>query len=152
MRRSYTSIFLALLFSFLIQGQESGVTSTPNIVIYLADDQNAWDYQIHGNDQVDTSHYDRLVREGMSFSNAYTAQAICAPTRSQLFTGLFPVRNGCMANHLPVKKVKDINDYFSDLGYEVILAGKGHIKPFSVFNWTHFYHTDENRLLPIKKN
>jgi uncharacterized sulfatase len=56
-----------------------------------------------------------------------------------------------MANHLPVKKVKDINDYFSDLGYEVILAGKGHIKPFSVFNWTHFYHTVENRLLPIKK-
>jgi uncharacterized sulfatase len=151
MRFSYTLIFHALLCSFFIQGQEPGVYSTPNIIIYLADDQNAWDYQIHGNDQVDTSHYDRLVREGMSFSNAYTAQAICAPTRSQLFTGLFPVRNGCMANHLPVKKVKDINDYFSDLGYEVILAGKGHIKPFSVFNWTHFYHTVENRLLPIKK-
>lgn len=56
-----------------------------------------------------------------------------------------------MANHLPVKKVKDINDYFSDLGYEVILAGKGHIKPSNVFNWTHFYHTTENRLLPLNK-
>ena len=151
MKRSYTFIFPALLFSFLIQGQKSGLTSTPNIVIYLADDQNAWDYKIHGNDQVDTSNYDRLVREGMSFSNAYTAQAICAPSRSQLFTGLFPVRNGCMANHLPVKKVKDINDYFNALGYEVILAGKGHIKPNAVFNWTHFYHTAENRLLPINK-
>lgn len=151
MKFSYAILFSALLFSFLIQSQESAPSSTPNIVIYLADDQNAWDYEIHGNDQVDTSHYDRLVQEGMSFTNAYTAQAICAPSRSQLFTGLFPLRNGCMANHLPVKNVKDINDYFNDLGYEVILAGKGHIKPSSVFNWTHFYHTAENRLLPIKK-
>ena len=151
MKLSYTALFSALLFSFLTHGQAAADAPTPNIFIYLADDQNAWDYEIHGNDQVDTSHYDRLVREGMSFTNAYTAQAICAPSRSQLFTGLFPVRNGCMANHLPVKKVKDINDYFSDLGYEVILAGKGHIKPSTVFNWTHFYHTTENRLLPLNK-
>jgi uncharacterized sulfatase len=151
MKLSYTALFSALLFSFLTHGQAADDAPTPNIFIYLADDQNAWDYEIHGNDQVDTSHYDRLVREGMSFTNAYTAQAICAPSRSQLFTGLFPVRNGCMANHLPVKKVKDINDYFSDLGYEVILAGKGHIKPTNVFNWTHFYHTNENRLLPLNK-
>ena len=151
MKFSNAFLFPVLLFSFLIQAQELNETSPPNIIIYLADDQNAWDYEIHGNDQVDTSHYDRLVREGMSFTNAYTAQAICAPSRSQLFTGLFPVRNGCMANHLPVKKVKDINDYFSDLGYDVILAGKGHIKPSTVFNWTHFYHTVENRLLPINK-
>ena len=151
MKLSYTALFSALLFSFLTHGQAAADAPTPNIFIYLADDQNAWDYEIHGNDQVDTSHYDRLVREGMSFTNAYTAQAICAPSRSQLFTGLFPVRNGCMANHLPVKKVKDINDYFSDLGYEVILAGKGHIKPSNVFNWTHFYHTTENRLLPLNK-
>ena len=90
MKRSHTFIFPALLFSFLIQGQKSGLTSTPNIVIYLADDQNAWDYKIHGNDQVDTSNYDRLVREGMSFSNAYTAQAICAPSRSQKDFDIFP--------------------------------------------------------------
>ena len=151
MKLSYNPLFSALLFSFFTHGQAADDAPPPNIFIYLADDQNAWDYEIHGNDQVDTSHYDRLVREGMSFTNAYTAQAICAPSRSQLFTGLFPVRNGCMANHLPVKKVKDINDYFSDLGYEVILAGKGHIKPTNVFNWTHFYHTTENRLLPLNK-
>ena len=69
MKLSYTFIFPALLFSFLIQGQESSVTSTPNIVIYLADDQNAWDYEIYGNDQVDTSHYDRLYR--MAWRNKY---------------------------------------------------------------------------------
>ena len=120
MRFSYTFIFPVLLFSILIQSQDLSNTSPPNIIIYLADDQNAWDYGIHGNDQVDTSNYDRLVREGIFFSNAYTAQAICAPARSQLFTGLFPIRNGCMANHLPVKKLKDINDYFNDLGWFLV--------------------------------
>jgi uncharacterized sulfatase len=89
MKLSYTALFSALLFSFLTHGQAAADAPTPNIFIYLADDQNAWDYEIHGNYQVDTSHYDRLVREGMSFTNAYTAQAICAPSRSQLFTGLF---------------------------------------------------------------
>ena len=149
---TFSSLFLVLPFFFAV-GQQGGSQKPyqPNIVIYLSDDQNAWDFRTFGNTQVDTSHFDRLVREGMTFSNAYTAQAICAPSRSQLFTGLFPMRNGCMANHLPVKNVKDINDYFNNLGYEVILAGKGHIKPSSVFNWTRFYHTIENRLLPINK-
>ena len=81
-------LFFALLFSFLTHGQAADDAPTPNIFIYLADDQNAWDYEIHGNDQVDTSHYDRLVREGMSFTNAYTAQAIwrqAAPNYLRVF-------------------------------------------------------------------
>lgn len=136
----------------LVYGQNlSKINTRPNIIIYLADDQNAWDYGAHGNNQVNTSNYDTLVLEGMRFSNAYTAQAICAPSRSQLFTGLFPMKNGCMANHLPVKNVRDINDYFKALGYEVVLAGKGHIKPSSVFNWTAFFPTLTNRLLPVKQ-
>ena len=146
---AYIPVFLTLPFLFASEQAVSQAPIQPNIVIYLSDDQNAWDFRTFGNTQVDTSHIDRLVREGMTFSNAYTAQAICAPSRSQLFTGLFPMRNGCMANHLPVKNVTDINDYFNAIGYEVILAGKGHIKPAKVFNWTHFYHTVDNRLLPI---
>ena len=149
---NYILLFIALpFFSLFGQQKNSQEPHKPNIIIYLSDDQNAWDFRTFGNPQVDTSHVDRLIREGMTFSNAYTAQAICAPSRSQLFTGLFPMRNGCMANHLPVKNVPDINDYFNAIGYEVILAGKGHIKPSSVFNWTHFYHTAKNRLLPIDK-
>ncbi|MFL2594133.1 MAG: sulfatase-like hydrolase/transferase, partial [Flavobacteriaceae bacterium] len=50
--------------------------SKPNIFIYIADDQNSWDYQTFGNTQVKTSNFDRLVKEGLSFSNAYTTQAI----------------------------------------------------------------------------
>jgi uncharacterized sulfatase len=130
--------FLLFSFSFDVFGQYTS-HSKPNIFIYIADDQNSWDYVTFGNTQVKTTNFDRLVNEGLSFSNAYTSQAICAPSRSQLFTGLFPMKNGCFANHLPVRNVKDINDYMTELGYDVVLAGKGHIKPNSVFNWTHYF-------------
>ena len=142
--------FLLFSLAFDAFGQNPS-HSKPNIFIYIADDQNSWDYVTFGNTQVKTTNFDRLVNEGLSFSNAYTTQAICAPSRSQLFTGLFPMKNGCFANHLPVKNVKDINDYMTESGYDVVLAGKGHIKPNSVFNWTRYFSTNSDRLIPINK-
>ena len=133
------------------QNEANTTNQPPNVIIYIADDQNYWDYETFGNPQVVTSAVNRLVKEGMTFSNAYTAQAICSPSRSQIYTGLYPIKNGCMANHLPVKDVPDINDYLGDLGYEVVLAGKGHIKPNRVFNWTHHFQTEKYRGLPIKQ-
>ena len=145
-----------LIFSIVISltvdafGQYAS-NSKPNIFIYISDDQNSWDYEIFGNKQVKTNNFDRLVNEGLRFSNAYTAQAVCAPSRSQLFTGLFPMKNGCYANHLPVRNVKDINDFLNESGYDVVLAGKGHIKPNSVFNWTRYFPTNSERRIPIEK-
>ena len=145
-----------LIFSIVISltvdafGQYAS-NSKPNIFIYISDDQNSWDYEIFGNKQVKTNNFDRLVNEGLRFSNAYTAQAVCAPSRSQLFTGLFPMKNGCYANHLPVRNVKDINDFMNESGYDVVLAGKGHIKPNSVFNWNRYFPTNSERRIPIEK-
>ena len=152
MTTTYKNQLIILLFSLSINsfGQFAS-HSKPNIFIYIADDQNSWDYEIFGNNQVKTNNFDRLVHEGLRFSNAYTTQAVCAPSRSQLFTGLFPMKNGCYANHLPVRNVKDINDFMSELGYDVVLAGKGHIKPNSVFNWTRYFPTNSDRLIPITK-
>ena len=149
-RDQFIVFFLLFYFTFDTFGQYAS-HSKPNIFIYIADDQNSWDYVTFGNTQVKTTNFDRLVNEGLSFSNAYTSQAICAPSRSQLFTGLFPMKNGCFANHLPVRNVKDSNDYMTELGYDVVLAGKGHIKPNSVFNWTHYFSTNSDRLISINK-
>ena len=149
---TYKNQLLILLFSLSINAvAQYSSHSKPNIFIYIADDQNSWDYEIFGNSQVKTQNFDRLVKEGLRFSNAYTTQAVCAPSRSQLFTGLYPMKNGCFANHLPVRNVKDINDFMSELGYEVVLAGKGHIKPNSVFNWTRYFPTNSDRGIPINK-
>ncbi|PQJ30743.1 N-sulfoglucosamine sulfohydrolase [Nonlabens arenilitoris] len=108
----------------------------PNIIFYLSDDQDVYDYGCYGNKKVNTTAVDRLAKEGMLFTNAFTAQAICAPSRSQIFTGLYPLKNGCFANHTATKPdIKSVTEQMKELGYEVVLAGKSHVKPDSVYKW-----------------
>ncbi|APY11653.1 N-sulfoglucosamine sulfohydrolase [Seonamhaeicola sp. S2-3] len=115
---------------------ETQTNPSPNIIFYLADDQDVYDYGCYGNDKVNTAAVDRLANEGMLFTNAFTGQAICAPSRSQLFTGKYPLKNGCFANHTATKPdVKSVTSHMKDLGYEVVLAGKSHVKPESVYQW-----------------
>ena len=129
----------------------------PNFIFYLADDQDKLDYGTYGNPNVDTKAVDKLASEGMKFNNFYTGQAICSPTRSQIFTGKYPVKNGCFVNHIGVKpKMETIIDYLEKEGYEVVLAGKSHVKPNSVFKWSKFLDlikigNSKPRYLPISK-
>jgi len=150
-----TNVFLIRLFSLLFMtlcfhSVAQGKSTRPNFIFYLADDQDKLDYGAYGNPKVHTPALDRLALDGMRFNNFYTSQSICAPSRSQLFTGMYPVKNGCMANHLPVKKdLKTVIDYLSVEGYEVVLAGKSHVKPNSVFKWTQYFGSVNHRYLPL---
>ncbi len=151
MKTSQYYLYLIVLFSFFwLQAQDS--STSPNFIFYLADDQDLLDYGIYGNPKVHTPAVDALAKEGMRFTNFYTSQAICAPSRSQIFTGMYPLKNGCMANHLPVKpNLKTVIDYMKAEGYEVVLAGKGHVKPNSVFQWSKYFKSVDNRYLPLDK-
>ena len=115
---------------------EGKQTKQPNIIFYLADDQDVYDYGCYGNEKVNTTAVDRLAKEGMLFINAFTAQAICAPSRSQIFTGKYPLKNGCFANHTATKpNIESVTSRMKKMGYEVVLAGKSHVKPVSVYQW-----------------
>ena len=145
----YILLIFLLSFNSFFSQQES---KTPNIVFYLSDDQDLLDYGVYGNPNVQTSNADLLASEGMKFSNFYTGQAICAPSRSQIFTGMYPVKNGCMANHIGVKPdIKSITSLLKESGYEVVLAGKSHVKPNKVFDWTHYFPKINNRYLPLEQ-
>lgn len=107
---------------------------TPNIVFILSDDQLKQDVGCYGNDVIRTPNIDKIAKEGVRFTRAYTPTAMCAPSRNALYTGLYPHRNGCHMNHGPTKPdVKTLPAYLSELGYRVGLAGKTHIKPKEVF-------------------
>ena len=155
-RSAYFIIFFSvLLLTSLLEKSEyiqKANSLRPNIIFYLADDQDRLDYGSYGNPNVETSNVDLLVKQGIKFENFYTGQAICAPSRSQIFTGMYPVKNGCMANHIGVKpNIKSITSLLKESGYEVVLAGKSHVKPNKVFNWTHYFPKLENRFLPLAK-
>ena len=128
---------------------ETQLLTKPNIIFYLADDQDVYDYGCYGNEKVNTAAVDRLAKEGILFNNAFTAQAICAPSRSQLFTGKYPLKNGCFANHTATRpNIESVTFRMKKLGYEVVLAGKSHVKPVSVYQWDKEWEPVPKRDVP----
>src|SRR5262245_23724125 len=60
-----------------------------NILLILSDDLRT-DAGCYGNREVKTPQIDRLARQGVVFERAFCAQALCAPSRTALFTGARP--------------------------------------------------------------
>ena len=106
----------------------------PNILIVIADDLNKDSVGVYGNKDVKTPNIDRLASQGMRFNMAYTSTAMCAPTRQQMYTGLYPLRSGAYPNHSKVKPgTKSLVHSLKALGYRVGLSGKRHFGPPSSF-------------------
>ena len=66
--------------------------SQPNVVLILADDLGWTDLSCYGSDFYETPHIDRLARDGMKFTQAYSACTVCSPTRAAILTGKYPAR------------------------------------------------------------
>ena len=83
-------IVLLLTTSLLeVQGQ-----SHPNVVFILIDDLGWKDLGCYGSTFHDTPNIDQLSREGMLFTNAYSASPVCSPSRASILTGKNPVNLG----------------------------------------------------------
>lgn len=63
-----------------------------NVVFILVDDMGQGDLSIYGRSDFDTPNLDRLAQQGTRFTNAYSAQTVCTPTRVAFFTGRYPAR------------------------------------------------------------
>ena len=65
---------------------------SPNVVLIMADDLGWKDLHCYGNEKLDTPTIDRLAKQGLLFTDAYSAAAVCTPTRAALMTGESPAR------------------------------------------------------------
>ncbi|MEM6885505.1 MAG: arylsulfatase [Verrucomicrobiota bacterium] len=72
----------------------------PNVVIFMADDIGLGDVAFYHRERtgetsapVPTPNLDRLIQQGMRFSDAHSPAALCAPTRFSMLTGNYPFRN-----------------------------------------------------------
>ncbi len=109
-------------------------TNKPNILIIIADDCTFSDLPLNGGQNAKTPHLDTLAKQSLVFDRAYLGMAMCSPCRSELYTGLYPFRNGCAWNHGTVRPdTKSMPHHLGALGYRVGLAGKVHVKPKSAF-------------------
>jgi len=71
-----------------------GQSRQPNIVFIIVDDLGWVDTGCYGSKYYETPNIDHLAAEGMRFTNAYAACAVCSPTRAAVMTGRYPARTG----------------------------------------------------------
>ena len=120
-RRQFLQGSMAVAGSLLASSAGSSFASAqaapkrPNLVFFLGEGQRADALSIAGNPILQTPNHDRIGREGMMFTNAFCTNALCAPARATLLTGLYSRSSGALSNeHLNVPLPSDI-PLFTDL-------------------------------------
>jgi uncharacterized sulfatase len=99
-------------------------STRPNIVWIVLDDASS-NMGAYGDRQARTPNMDRLAREGVRFTNAFTHAPVCAPSRSGLITGMYPTTTG--AHHMRSQLINPpevFTVYLRRAGYQVVWPGK----------------------------
>jgi len=99
----------------------------PNIVLIMADDLGYECLGSYGGTSYETPHLDRLAEEGMRFEHCYS-QPLCTPSRVELMTGMYNVRNYERFNVLN-KNQTTFGNIFQNNGYSTCISGKWQLTP-----------------------
>ncbi len=102
----------------------------PNVILILSDDQGYGDLSAHGNPILQTPNLDRLHDESVRLSDFHVA-SVCTPTRSELMTGLYALRNKAgmvpSGRNLMRRDIPTMPEVFAENGYATGLFGKWHL-------------------------
>lgn len=91
--KSFLLRFIAPSLFAACAASHAAMPAKPNIVFIFADDLGIANVGCYGGDNVQTPHIDRLAREGIRYTHAYTAP-LCGPSRALLMTGRYAFRTG----------------------------------------------------------
>ena len=111
-------------------GRSSQQGRKPNIIFILSDDLSWGDLGCYGQEKIKTPNIDRLAKEGMRFTNAYSGASVCAPSRSSLMQGLHmghaTVRDNFFRGYRHSLQEQDITvaQVLKQAGYTTGLFGK----------------------------
>lgn len=139
--------FLVLvLVSLSLIPRVSEASTLPNVVFILVDDLGWSQTSPYGSTFYETPGLDVLAQEGMVFHNAYSAAAVCSPTRAAIQTGKHPARlhltdyiPGESQIHRPLREPNwrrylplseyTLGEFFQDADYVTAYFGKWHLSP-----------------------
>lgn len=100
----------------------------PNIIFIITDQQRYDTIAALGYPHMITPCLDRLVREGVAFSNCFVTAASCAPARASLFTGYYPHTTGILKNADLWRR--SWIELLKESGYRTVNVGKMHSYPY----------------------
>lgn len=107
----------------------------PNVIVIYTDDQGYGDVSaLNPEAKFETPHLDRLVDEGVAFTNGHSPDSVCTPSRYGLLTGRYPWRtvrkSGVMGSEgkclIPDDRMT-LASLFKENGYHTAMVGKWHL-------------------------
>src|SRR5690606_6187989 len=116
------------LLAFAFAGRATAAAATtgrptpPNVILIMADDLGAEALGSYGAADYRTPHLDRLAAEGLRFTHCHS-QPLCTPSRVQLMTGKYNVRNYTTFGRLDPGE-RTFGHDLRALGYATAIAGK----------------------------
>ena len=132
------------------------MSARPNILWICTDQQRFDTIRALGNDRIHTPRIDRLVAEGVAFTQVYCQSPVCTPSRASFLTGRYPRTTRCRQNgqSMPADE-RLLPRILADHGYDCGLSGKLHLASCSggkveqriddgyrVFHWSHHPQPD----------
>lgn len=127
-------LFLLALTAFL-----ATAPAKLNVLLITADDLGL-QLSSYGETLIQTPELDAFAATGVQFDVAYVAQASCSPSRSAMFTGLYPHSNGQYGlmpgtgySLHPHLRDKTIPALLKQAGYRTGIIGKLHVAPEESF-------------------
>lgn len=117
------------------QVADSKPNATPNIVIIFADDMGIGDLGVYNeNGKIPTPNMDEIANNGIRFTDAHTASAVCTPSRYGLLTGRYAwrthLKNGVLHGTSPAlieEGRTTIQSMLQQQGYATAGIGKWHL-------------------------
>ena len=112
----------------LLESAEVGKSlEKPNILFAIADDWSFGHAGVYGCKWVKTPTMDRVARDGILFTQAYTPNGKCSPSRASVITGRNPWQLKEAGNHWSVfpPEFKSYQEALGEQGYFVGMTGKG---------------------------
>ena len=151
-------IFLILIVSCQNKKSDQKVNevkeiNSPNIVYILADDMGYGDLSsLNLESGIKTPHMDKIVQEGVHFTDAHTNSSVCTPTRYGILTGRYAWRSrlkeGVLWGYdqpLIEESRLTVASYLKSNGYKTACIGKWHLglgwqpkdvnKPIAKYEW-----------------
>lgn len=127
MRLRSINPLLAALLAMLLAAVSASAQKQPNVLFLSVDDLKPL-IGAYGSTQVKTPNIDRLAARGTVMMNNYCQQAICAPSRMSMFTGLRPDSTKVWDLRAMLRDTNPsavtMQQHFKNNGYETAGAGK----------------------------
>lgn len=102
----------------------------PNMIIVLVDDMRWDEIGVAGHPYVQTPNIDRIANEGVYFTNSFTVNPLCSPSRATLLTGQHAHYHGItdnLARNELSHQLETFPQRLYESGYDTAFIGKWHM-------------------------